>query len=100
MPLVKCPIPVTGVHGRYAAALYSAAVKSKSLEKVETEIKDIQNEFLKDPGFKNFIVDPFVNKREKKKAIVQVLQKLNAMDITQRFFGIVLNLLPALFVLS
>lgn len=31
-----------GVEGRYAHALFSASAKSKSLEKVEAELKDFQ----------------------------------------------------------
>jgi len=39
---VKAPISVFGVDGRYAHALYSAAVKEKKLESVEKELKAIQ----------------------------------------------------------
>ena len=36
--LVKTPIPVYGIEGRYSAALFSAAQKKKSLEAVEGDL--------------------------------------------------------------
>lgn len=38
----QAPIKVFGIEGRYAHALYSAASKNKNLEKVETELGQIQ----------------------------------------------------------
>jgi len=35
---VKAPIQVFGIEGRYATALYSAAVKQKKLEAVEKDL--------------------------------------------------------------
>ena len=36
--LVKTPVPVYGIEGRYSAALFSAAQKKKSLETVEGDL--------------------------------------------------------------
>ena len=36
--IVKTPIPVYGIEGRYSAALFSAAQKKKSLEAVEGDL--------------------------------------------------------------
>ena len=36
--LVKTPIPVYGIEGRYSAALFSAAQKKKSLDVVEGDL--------------------------------------------------------------
>ena len=36
------PVAVFGIEGRYAHALYSAATKKNSLEKVEKELNDFQ----------------------------------------------------------
>ena len=38
----QAPVKVFGIEGRYAHALYSAAVKSKQLEKVEKELGQVQ----------------------------------------------------------
>ena len=40
--LVKAPIQLFGVEGRYAHALYSAASKEKSLDAVEKELAKVQ----------------------------------------------------------
>ena len=39
---VQAPIKVFGIEGRYAHALFSAASKQKSLDKVEKELSDFQ----------------------------------------------------------
>ena len=36
--LVKTPIPVYGIEGRYSAALFSAANKKKVLDTVESDL--------------------------------------------------------------
>ena len=38
----QAPIQVFGIEGRYAHAIFSAASRSKSLEKTETELKDFK----------------------------------------------------------
>ena len=40
--MFQAPIKVFGVEGRYAHALFSAASKSNSLEKVEKELGQVQ----------------------------------------------------------
>jgi F-type H+-transporting ATPase subunit O len=42
MLIFQPPIHVFGVEGRYAHALYSAAVKEKKLDAIEKEIKAVQ----------------------------------------------------------
>ena len=38
----QAPVQVFGIEGRYAHAIFSAASRSKSLEKTETELKDFK----------------------------------------------------------
>ncbi len=40
--LIQAPIKIFGIEGRYAHALFSAAAKQKSLDKVEKELNDFQ----------------------------------------------------------
>jgi hypothetical protein len=44
--LIQAPIKVFGIEGRYAHALYSAAVKSKQHDKVETELDKLKVKLL------------------------------------------------------
>merc|ERR1711911_479786 len=46
--MMKPPIQVFGLEGRYASALYSAAHKMQALEVVEKELKDFQDLISKD----------------------------------------------------
>ena len=39
--LVKTPIPVYGIEGRYSAALFSAAEKKKALDTVEGDLVNL-----------------------------------------------------------
>jgi F-type H+-transporting ATPase subunit O len=50
------------VEGRYAHALYSASIKSKSLEKVEEELHFVRDVLVKQQGFKQFLEDPGVSR--------------------------------------
>ena len=46
--IVKTPIPVYGIEGRYSAALYSAANKKKALDAVEADLKKLQGAMKSD----------------------------------------------------
>jgi F-type H+-transporting ATPase subunit O len=81
--LVKPPIAVFGLDGRYATALYSAAAKEKKLDAVEKELKSFQNTVKNDKKLREFIYNPAVQKQIKKEALVQVLKKLNASTVSQ-----------------
>ena len=48
--LVKTPIPVYGIEGRYSAALFSAAQKKKSLDVVEGDLVSYRLSFLAPSG--------------------------------------------------
>ncbi|XP_018965200.2 ATP synthase subunit O, mitochondrial-like isoform X1 [Cyprinus carpio] len=58
--LVKPPIQVYGVEGRYATALFSAASKQKSLDKVEQELGRVFS-LIKDPKLSSIVMNPHVN---------------------------------------
>merc|ERR1711972_1078591 len=64
--LQKPPIQLFGLQGRYATALYSAAVKEKSLDAVEKEVKMAQALFKSDAKFDEFIRNPTVARSLKK----------------------------------
>jgi len=60
--LVKPPIQVFGIEGRYACALYSAASKQKSLEAVEKDLISFQAAVKKDVKLHDFIVNPTIER--------------------------------------
>lgn len=70
------------MEGRYASALYSAASKQKSLEKVEKELKDFQVTIGKDARLAEFIANPTLKRSLKKDALASVAKKLNLNPVT------------------
>lgn len=79
---LKAPVQVFGLEGRYASALYSAASKQKSLEKVEKELKDFQATVGKDARLAEFIANPTLKRSLKKDALAAVAKKLNLSAVT------------------
>ena len=67
--LVKPPVQVFGIEGRYACALYSAASKQKSLEAVEKDLISFQATVKKDPKLYDFIVNPTIKRTVKAKIL-------------------------------
>jgi len=87
--LVKTPIQVFGIEGRYATALYSAASKQKKLEAVEKEVHAIKKLNLEDKKFHNFFMNPTYKRTEKRGAMQAILKKLGYSDISQNFFTVI-----------
>lgn len=83
---VKLP-PQHGVPGRYAAALYMAAVKTDSLQKVEAELSQVANLMSDSKEFNTFVADPSVPRAVKIDGLNSILSKMGATDITKNFIG-------------
>ncbi|CAB3977300.1 mitochondrial ATP synthase subunit OSCP-like precursor [Paramuricea clavata] len=84
---VKAPVKVFGIEGRYAHALYSAAAKSKQLDKVETELEKLQGLLKTDPKLADFLKDPTLNKVKKQNTLQDAFKKLSFSDLTINLFG-------------
>lgn len=83
--MVKPPIQVFGIEGRYACALYSAASKTKSLDAVEKDLNNFQNNFKKDAKLRDFILNPTIKRNVKAAALKDVAAKVN-FSTTTGFF--------------
>ncbi|CAG9562537.1 unnamed protein product [Danaus chrysippus] len=86
--LVKPPVQVFGLEGRYASALYSAASKSKSLDAVEKELSQFQKSIKSDPKVKEFIINPTLKRNLKVDALKQVAVKTNLSPTTSNLLGL------------
>lgn len=84
---VKLP-PQHGIAGRYAAALYMAAVKSDALSKVESELSSVAQLMSESKDFSTFIADPSVPRNTKLDGLDAVLSKMGASEITKNFVGL------------
>nr|XP_005303393.1 ATP synthase subunit O, mitochondrial [Chrysemys picta bellii] len=86
--LVKPPIQVYGLEGRYATALYSAASKQKKLDQVEKELSRVLT-LLKDPKLFSVVVNPHIKSVViKQKTINDVLVKDKLSPITINFMKV------------
>ncbi|KAK2904896.1 hypothetical protein Q8A67_006695 [Cirrhinus molitorella] len=79
--LIKPPIQVYGVEGRYATALFSAASKQKSLDKVEQELGRVTS-LIKDPKLSSVVMNPHVKRSIKQKTFIDALTKAKLSPIT------------------
>ncbi|XP_071443928.1 ATP synthase subunit O, mitochondrial [Hetaerina americana] len=70
--LVKPPVQIFGIEGRYATALYSAATKQKQLDQTEKELVQFQQMLKTDVKLKDFIANPTMKKQLKVQAMSQV----------------------------
>ncbi|XP_058806844.1 ATP synthase subunit O, mitochondrial [Phymastichus coffea] len=66
--MVKPPVQVFGVEGRYATALYSAAHKQKSLDVVEKDLIKFQGLMKTDKKLTEFVKDPSIKRKVKAEA--------------------------------
>ncbi|VDK40919.1 unnamed protein product [Taenia asiatica] len=74
--IIRPPTQYFGVDGRYATALYSAAIKSKNLETVEKDLLKLKNILATDVKLSQFCHDPTIKRHVKVQAFTNVLNKL------------------------
>ncbi|CAF4851864.1 unnamed protein product [Pieris macdunnoughi] len=80
--LVKAPVQVFGIDGRYATALYSAASKSKSLDTVEKELVYFQKSIKTDAKLKEFLLNPVLKRSIKSEALKHLASKTSMSSNT------------------
>ncbi|XP_026734072.1 ATP synthase subunit O, mitochondrial [Trichoplusia ni] len=80
--LVKAPVQVFGLEGRYASALYSAASKNKTLDTVEKELTNFQKSIKTDPKLKEFLVNPTLKRNLKAEALKNVASQIKLSPTT------------------
>uniref|UniRef100_A0A2K6VKZ9 Oligomycin sensitivity conferral protein n=2 Tax=Onchocerca TaxID=6281 RepID=A0A2K6VKZ9_ONCVO len=83
--IVRSPVQVHGVEGRYAVALYSAAVKDKNLDAIEKDLKALQNAYQNSAKFKNFVLDPALTPLSKVNTVKDIAKNLNVSKETLNF---------------
>lgn len=75
--MVKPPIQVFGVDGRYATALYSAASKQKTLSNVEKDLLKFEDLLKTDKKLSEFVKDPAIKRRDKAESLKAVGSKIS-----------------------
>ena len=87
------PVQFFGVEGRYASALYSAASKQKTLEKVEKELITFQATIAKDARLAEFVNNPILKRSLKKEGLASVAKKQNMSPATTNLLGKIRHLI-------
>lgn len=81
--MVKTPVPLFGVDGKYTAALFSAASKQQKLDAVESDLRKLSVAIETDTKFRDFLLNPLANLNMKKDILTQTLKgKLGVCDLT------------------
>jgi len=86
--LVKAPVQLFGIDGRYATALYSAASKEKQLDAVEKDLKDISQLLKKKGKVTDYLISPSFKRSEKKELLTSAVAKTKASKLTGNFLGL------------
>ncbi|CAK9858748.1 unnamed protein product [Sphagnum jensenii] len=84
----KVPLPMYGVAGKYASALYITAVRKNALEPVEAELQQVCGAAETIPVFADFLKDPSVSKTVRVKAIVEIFKNTKFNDVTKNFLAV------------
>jgi len=82
---IKVPLSMFGGNANYASALYLAAAKSNSLEKVELELLDLVEATKKSPTFDQFTKDLSVPADIRSKALKDICGEAKFTDIMKNF---------------
>ena len=75
--MVKPPIQIFGLDGRYATALFSGASKMKALDSVEKDLINLQAQMKKDVKLNDYLINPSIQKTVKVEAIKFAAKQTN-----------------------
>ncbi|XP_076975013.1 ATP synthase peripheral stalk subunit OSCP, mitochondrial [Tamandua tetradactyla] len=85
--LVRPPVQIYGIEGRYATALYSAASKQNKLEQVEKELSRVA-QLLKEPKVAASILNPYVKRSVKVKSLNDITAKERFSPLTSNLINL------------
>ncbi|XP_041800617.1 ATP synthase subunit O, mitochondrial [Chelmon rostratus] len=85
--LIKPPIQVYGVEGRYATALFSAASKQNKLDQMEQELGKV-SAMIKDPKLSSIVMNPHVKRSIKQKTFGDALAKAKVSPMTSNLINV------------
>lgn len=84
--LVRPPIHVFGIEGRYATALYSAASKENQLQQVERDMKTMGDLFQNNNRIGETLKSPIVAKKDKHAILQNLAKEYNLSHLTLNVF--------------
>jgi F-type H+-transporting ATPase subunit delta len=85
----SAPSGVSGVSGRYAAALFELADEHKQLDEVAADLAGIRALIAESGDLRLLVSSPVISREVQGRAIAAVLEKAGVSDLTLRFVGVV-----------
>ncbi|XP_065354885.1 ATP synthase subunit O, mitochondrial [Calliphora vicina] len=86
--MVKPPVQVFSMEGRYATALYSAATKTNQLDQVEKDLSALRNTLKEDKKLREQITSPIINKKVMATTLKESANKLRWAPSTGNLLGL------------
>ncbi|KAL2728219.1 hypothetical protein V1477_017495 [Vespula maculifrons] len=80
--LVKPPVQLFGLEGRYATALFSAGSKQKTLDTIEQDLDKLQGLLKTDAKLAEFVNDPTIKRKNKAEALKAIGSKITLNPAT------------------
>lgn len=82
---------MSGLAGRYAAALLDLADEKKQLDAVADDLRGLKGLLQESGGLRRLIRSPVFSRRDQTKAVTAVLEKAGASALTRRFILVVID---------
>ncbi|MGB0630873.1 MAG: F0F1 ATP synthase subunit delta, partial [Alphaproteobacteria bacterium] len=80
---------VSGVAGRYAAALFELAEEQKNLDDIAADAASIRALLAESADLRRLVASPVIGREEQGKAVAAVLEKAGITEMTRNFVGVV-----------
>ncbi len=79
---------VAGLAGRYATALFELAVEAKAVDAVAGDLEALKTLLAENADLQRLVRSPVLSRGEQTKAILAILDRAGAHDLTRRFVGL------------
>merc|ERR1712221_39475 len=81
--LIKPPLQIYGIEGRYAHALFSAASRKNQLEKVEGDLGKMKDLLNQDKLLSAYLMDPSINKKQKQGVLEKATKEKKISELVE-----------------
>jgi len=75
----------------YAVALYEISKENSAIEKVESEMYNLQKLVNENSNFKDFVLSPVIAKEDKQRTLLKIVELNNFSPTSKNFLGFIIN---------
>ena len=80
---------ISGVAGRYAAALFELTDEQKQLDEVAADVATIRELLCESADLRRLVASPIIGRDDQGRALAAVLEKAGVSELTRNFVGVV-----------